>query len=66
MSTSSLLQIQWKQMTNERDSLYSTGAPPQQGGALYSLLLPTVTFSHLLFLYVGLCIFFLLSFIGNI
>lgn len=38
--------------------LYSTSAPPQQGGALYSLPLPTVTFSHLLLLlYVGLCIF---------
>lgn len=57
---------QGKQMANERVSLYATSAPSQQGGALYSLLLPTVTFSHLLLLYVGLYIFFLLSFIGNI
>lgn len=49
---------QGKQMANERVSLYSTSAPSQQGGALYSLLLPTVTFSHLLLLYVGLYIFF--------
>lgn len=66
MNTSSLLPIQWKQMANERGFCYSTSAPPQQGGDLYSLLLPTATFSHLLLLYVGLCIFFLLSFIGNI